>query len=138
MIETPHSLHTHSRSTLYIYKVLQLFQLWPVVIRVHFQPDMCSLKRWGSGSRQFTWFLTCIMCKVMIETSHPIHTHSRSTLYIYKVFQHLLLWLVVIWMQAYTMWQWHSVSLGQYKIHLGSHLYHAACYDVVTPFTSFS
>jgi hypothetical protein len=35
----------------------------------------------------------------MIETPHTLHTHSRSTLYIYKVFQHLLQWLVVIRMQ---------------------------------------
>ena len=31
---------------------------------------------------------------------HP-HTHSRSTPYIYKVFQHLLEWLVVIRMQLH-------------------------------------
>jgi hypothetical protein len=31
-----------------------------------------------------------------IEASHPLHTHSRSSLYIYIVFQHLLQWLVVI------------------------------------------
>ena len=37
----------------------------------------------------------------MIENPHILHTHSRSTLYIYiyKVFQHLLQWLVVIRMQ---------------------------------------
>jgi hypothetical protein len=34
---------------------------------------------------------------LMIETTHhTLHTHSRSTLYIYKVFQHLLQWLVVV------------------------------------------
>jgi len=33
---------------------------------------------------------------LMIETPHPVYTHSRSSLYIYKVFQHLLQWLVVI------------------------------------------
>jgi hypothetical protein len=37
-----------------------------------------------------------------IEASHPLHTHSRSSLYIYKVFQHLLQWLVVIRMQPHT------------------------------------
>jgi hypothetical protein len=36
---------------------------------------------------------------LMIETPHPHHTHSKSTLYIYEVFQHLLQWLVVISMQ---------------------------------------
>jgi hypothetical protein len=33
---------------------------------------------------------------------HPLHTDSRSTSYINKVFQHLLLWLLVIRMQPHT------------------------------------
>ena len=33
---------------------------------------------------------------IMIETPHPVHTHSRSSLYIYKVFEHLQQWLRVI------------------------------------------
>jgi len=33
---------------------------------------------------------------LMIEAPHSLHTHIRSSLYIYKVFQHLELWLVVI------------------------------------------
>jgi hypothetical protein len=33
---------------------------------------------------------------LMIETPHPVHTHSRSSLYIDKVFEHLQLWLRVI------------------------------------------
>jgi hypothetical protein len=33
---------------------------------------------------------------LMIEAPHPLHTHRRSTYYIYEVFQHLLQWLVVI------------------------------------------
>jgi len=33
---------------------------------------------------------------VMIGTPHSLHTHSRSSSYIYKVFQHLLQFLVVI------------------------------------------
>jgi hypothetical protein len=36
---------------------------------------------------------------LMIAVPHSLHTHSRSTLYIYKMFQHLLQWLVVIRMQ---------------------------------------
>ena len=32
----------------------------------------------------------------MIETPHPVHTHSRSSSYIYKVFHHLQQWLQVI------------------------------------------
>ena len=33
---------------------------------------------------------------LMIETPHPLHIYRRSTLYINKVFQHLLQWLVVM------------------------------------------
>jgi hypothetical protein len=33
---------------------------------------------------------------LMIETPYPFHTHSRSSLYIYIVFQHLLQFPVVI------------------------------------------
>jgi len=35
----------------------------------------------------------------MIGAPHPLHTHSRSILHLYNVFQHLLLWLGVIRMQ---------------------------------------
>jgi hypothetical protein len=35
----------------------------------------------------------------MIEAPHTLHTYSRSTLYLYEVFLHLLQWLVFIWMQ---------------------------------------
>jgi hypothetical protein len=40
MVETPHTLHTHSRSTLYINKVFQHLLHWLVVIRVQLQPDI--------------------------------------------------------------------------------------------------
>jgi hypothetical protein len=33
---------------------------------------------------------------LMIQTSHSLHTHSRSSLYVYNPVQHLLLWLQVI------------------------------------------
>jgi len=33
---------------------------------------------------------------LMIVTPHPVHTHSRSSLYIYKLFEHLQQWLRVI------------------------------------------
>ena len=36
---------------------------------------------------------------LMIGAPHPLHTHSRSSSYIYKVFQHLLQWLVAIRIQ---------------------------------------
>jgi hypothetical protein len=53
------------------------------------QPDMCTWNRCRSGSRTFAWVLTCNMLHVMIETPHPLHTHIRSTLCIYRVFHHL-------------------------------------------------
>ena len=39
---------------------------------------------------------------VMIETPHPLHTHGRSSSYIYNAFQNLLLWLQVIRIQPHT------------------------------------
>ena len=33
---------------------------------------------------------------LMIDTPHPVHTHSRSSLYICNAIQHLLLWLQVL------------------------------------------
>jgi hypothetical protein len=36
---------------------------------------------------------------LMIEAPHPHYTHSRSSSYIYKVFPHLILRLVVVRMQ---------------------------------------
>jgi hypothetical protein len=33
---------------------------------------------------------------LMIEASHPLHTHNRSSLYICNAIQHLLLWLQVL------------------------------------------
>jgi hypothetical protein len=54
-----------------------------------------------SGSRRFCRFLTCSVFYIMIETLHPVHTHNRSSSYIYTVFQHLLLRPAVIRMQPH-------------------------------------
>jgi len=43
MIETPHTLHTHSRSSLYIYNAIQHLQQWLPVIRMQPHPDICPL-----------------------------------------------------------------------------------------------
>jgi hypothetical protein len=40
MIENPRTLHTNSRSTLYIYKVFQHLLQWLVAIRIQLQPDI--------------------------------------------------------------------------------------------------
>ena len=39
---------------------------------------------------------------LMIEAPHSLHTHSRSSSYIYNSIQHLLQWLQVIRMQPHT------------------------------------
>jgi len=80
MIETSPTLHTDYRSSSYIYNV-RCWLLWLVVIRMHFQPDICSLGPVAGCP-------VCVVVKadsllvVMIETPHTLHTHSRSTLYI--------------------------------------------------------
>jgi len=58
---------------------------------------------WYAGSHslsgdswRFCRVLTCSVFYIMIETLHPVDTHSKSTSYIYNVFQHLLLLPVVI------------------------------------------
>ena len=45
MIEASHSLHTHIRSSLYIYNSIQHLVQWLVVIRMQLQPYMCSWER---------------------------------------------------------------------------------------------
>jgi hypothetical protein len=40
MIETPHSLHTHSTSTLYRFNAIQHLLQWPAVIMMQLQSDI--------------------------------------------------------------------------------------------------
>ena len=87
-----------------------------------YQLRSCSGRRAQSLSgwhRRFSWTLFCIMMEVMIESTHCLHTHTRSTWYKYKVFQHLLLWtgLAVIWMQptlisAFGFWEKVRIFVG--------------------------
>jgi hypothetical protein len=44
---------------------------------------------------------------LMFEAPHFLHTHIRSSLYIYNAIQHLLRWLVIISMQLQ-----HIIALG--------------------------
>jgi hypothetical protein len=90
MIETPYPFHTHSRSSLYIYIVFQHLLQFLVVIKMPPHPYIHPLgvDVVGIGGRY--------LLVLTIEASHPLHTHSRSSLYIYIVFQHLLQFLVVI------------------------------------------
>jgi hypothetical protein len=89
-IEASHPLHTHSRSSLYIYIVFQHLLQFLVDIMMpphpYIQPLGVDVYCVGGG---YLLLLT-------IEASHPLHTHGRSSLYIYIVFQHLLQFLVVI------------------------------------------
>jgi hypothetical protein len=58
MSEVPHTLHTLSRSSLYIYNAIQHILHWlqVIIIRMHLQPDICPLglasrSCWYSSSR---------------------------------------------------------------------------------------
>ena len=93
MIETPHSFHTHIRSSLYIHNAIQHLLQWLQVIRMlprnlisaiwDLRVDVVGI---GGGS----------ILVLMIETPHSLHTHSSSSSRLYKVFQNLLLRLVVM------------------------------------------
>jgi hypothetical protein len=69
MIEAPHSLHTHSRSSLYIYNAIQHLLLWLQVIRMLPHPDIYSL---GPKSKSgCCWCNRLVSLVLMIET--PTH-----------------------------------------------------------------
>jgi hypothetical protein len=63
-------------------------------------------------SSQYPWpslevrcrFLTCIIpyCYVMIGSSHPLNTYTRSTSYMKKVFGILYMWWAVVWLCPYS------------------------------------
>jgi hypothetical protein len=46
--------------------------------------------------------VVCGYVMIDIETPHTLHTHVRSSSYVYNAIQHLLLWLVVISKDATT------------------------------------
>ena len=102
MIETPHLLHTCIRSSSFTINVFQHRLLWIQVIRMQPQPDIYLVSNHSSCSRRVSWILTWIMLYVMIGAPSPVHSHSRSTSYMHKVFQYRLLWVVVIRMQPQT------------------------------------
>ena len=57
-------------------------------------------------------------CSVVIGTSYPLHTHVRSTSYIYKVFGILYMLWIVKWMPLHPV----SISPGLGCVsHLGTH-----------------
>jgi hypothetical protein len=75
MIKTPHSLHTHRRSSLYIYNAIYHLLQWLVVISMYLQPDICSMKpeRELSG---YCWGRRWVSVVLRIKTPHSLHTHS--------------------------------------------------------------
>jgi hypothetical protein len=77
MIEAPHWLQTHIRSSLYIYKVFQHLLLRLVVIMMQPQPNTCWVSEWkvAVGDSVGFW-LTCIMLSFMIGASQPLHIYS--------------------------------------------------------------
>ena len=82
MIMALHPLHTHIRSSSYLYEAFHHLPLWLVVLRMQPQPDMClgSQSQRSSGSlRRFARFLTCNVLKVIIGATHPLHIPIRST-----------------------------------------------------------
>jgi hypothetical protein len=107
----PSPVHTHRRSSTYIYNVFQHLLLWSVVIRMQFQPDICwvSLIAVAEVGDSLALALDLILPSGMglgvlllhmIDTPRPLHTHRRSFSYIHiNAIQHLLLRLQVIWMQ---------------------------------------
>ena len=101
---TPHLLRTLIMSSSSIDNVFQhLLLMWLGVMRM--QPILISAwERARISSRWCTWFLTSIMLLIMIEASHMLHTHSRSFSYIYNVFHHILLWLVVMSMPPHLLY----------------------------------
>ena len=98
MIETPRPVHTHGMSSLYIYKRFQHLEQWLPVIRMQPHPDICPL---GLESGCCFGIGGGSLFVLMIETPHTLHTHSRSSLYIYNAIQHLQQWLPVIRMQPH-------------------------------------
>jgi hypothetical protein len=77
----------------------------------------------------FKLILKCIILLDYDGASHPLHTHSRYISYIYKVFQHLQLWLVVIRMQPKLICLVSQSQRQQSEIVLVLDLNHAVGYD---------
>ena len=67
--------------------MFQHLRQWPVVIRMQLQPDICSM---GPKSDDVLGADEAgSSVSLMIETPHSLHTHSRSSLYIYNAIQNL-------------------------------------------------
>ena len=97
MIRAPHTLHFTSS---YIFNAFQHLLLWLVVTWVQPNTDIWVLP-WKVVVGDYLGFSLGSCCRLLFiiyyfESSNFLQPRIRSTSYIYKEFQHLLLWLVVI------------------------------------------
>ena len=89
----PGLLHTYKRRLTYFISGGQSYEC--VLTPCHHN----SLGEFGSGSVDF-WHVS--YCYVMIGSSHPLNTHTRSTSYIYKALDILYMRWAVIWVCPYS------------------------------------
>jgi hypothetical protein len=108
LIRCYHPLHTHSRSTSYIHVLFPHLLLWLVGIRMQPQSDVFEFDLTVKGGIGDSPGFAIYIC----NHGHWLHHYiwsgcptyfilSRYISYIYKVFQHLLQWLVVMRMQLH-------------------------------------
>ena len=69
---------------------------------------------WESGSRIITVTQGGVLLLHMIDTPYPLHTLRRSSSYIYKVFWHLIMRLLLISMHVTLTltWDWDLLSVS--------------------------
>ena len=99
MVEAVYPFNLQPTSMLYISKVFDQLLLWWMGIWMHTHtinatyvaPDLGELNE-VQGKYVHKW------CHyTMFEAAYPFRLHSSSMLYIQKVFEHLLLWWVGMW-----------------------------------------
>ena len=101
MIGTPHPLDTHNTSSLSVSKVFDIY-IYSLDGHKDATPTCTTMAR----ARVKPCFTSVNQpyCLVVIGTSYPLHTHVRSTSYIYKVFGILYMQWMVIRMPPQPVW----------------------------------
>jgi hypothetical protein len=102
MIEHPPFLsYSYQVVFIHIYNAIQYLLQWLQVIRMLPHPDICHLG--PERESVCCWLLVLVvgiaggsLLVLMFESPHSLHTHIRSSLYIYNAIQRLLQWLVVV------------------------------------------
>ena len=92
MIETPQPLHTHIRSSLYIYNAIQNLRQWLQVIRM--QLHTRNGKDYGLCVSHLSTNQHTVMT---VEGTDHFRKDLTLLLYTLKVSDHFLLWSNVIW-----------------------------------------